>query len=245
MCYPKYSIVVPVFNVEKYLDECVKSVLAQTFSDFELLLINDGSTDRSGDICDRYASEDVRVRVFHKRNGGVSSARNLGTREAKGHLIVYLDSDDLLKSRFLEKIDFLVCAFPSINIFCVGHEQIGYDSAGKKYLCGAGNVYMREIEIGDILVFDQIRYAVKKCRWPLGCVGSYVFRTSFIRDMKFSEELDSGEDTKFHFDAALRGKACVLNEILMSYRFDVPAKNKIRVQRRKSLKTIWAYHLNE
>ena len=75
---PKVSIIVPVYKAEKYLNRCVDSILAQTFTDFELLLIDDGSPDRSGEICDEYAKKDSRIRVFHKKNGGVSSARNLG-----------------------------------------------------------------------------------------------------------------------------------------------------------------------
>ena len=81
---PLISIVVPVFNAEKYLTACIDSVLGQSFSDFELLLIDDGSTDRSGEICDRYAARDNRIRVFHKPNGGVSSARNMGLDNACG-----------------------------------------------------------------------------------------------------------------------------------------------------------------
>ena len=74
---PKISVIVPVYNVEKYLRRCIDSILAQAFTDFELLLIDDGSKDKSGEICDEYAVKDKRVRVFHKENGGVSSARNL------------------------------------------------------------------------------------------------------------------------------------------------------------------------
>lgn len=75
---PKVSIIVPVYNVEAYLHRCIDSILAQTFTDWELLLIDDGSPDRSGEICDEYALKDKRIRVFHKKNGGVSSARNFG-----------------------------------------------------------------------------------------------------------------------------------------------------------------------
>lgn len=91
---PTISVIVPVYNVEKYLEECVESVLSQTFTDYELLLIDDGSTDSSGDLCDQIAKRDTRVRVFHKSNGGISSARNKGMDEAEGDWIVFLDSDD-------------------------------------------------------------------------------------------------------------------------------------------------------
>ena len=94
---PKISVIVPVYNTEKYLRRCVDSILAQTFTDFELLLIDDGSSDSSGAICDEYAQKDPRVRVFHKENGGVSSARNLGLDNARGEWITFVDSDDWIE----------------------------------------------------------------------------------------------------------------------------------------------------
>lgn len=87
---PKVSIIVPVYNVEKYLHRCVDSILLQTFTDFELLLIDDGSTDKSVDICDKYAIKDRRIRVFHKKNGGVSSARNLGIKSLVEYIFYLL-----------------------------------------------------------------------------------------------------------------------------------------------------------
>ncbi len=93
---PKVSVIVPVYKVEKYLPECIDSILAQTFTDFELILVDDGSPDNSGKICDDYATRDSRIRVFHKENGGVSSARNLGLEHACGEWIIFVDSDDSL-----------------------------------------------------------------------------------------------------------------------------------------------------
>lgn len=91
---PAISVIVPVYNTERYLRRCIDSILAQTFTDFELLLIDDGSTDASPAICDEYAQRDPRVRVFHKPNGGVSSARNLGLDNAIGEWISFVDADD-------------------------------------------------------------------------------------------------------------------------------------------------------
>lgn len=91
-----FSVVVPVYNVEKYLKECVDSILSQTFTDFELILVNDGSKDSSPAICDEYAEKDSRVKVIHKENGGQSTARNRGIEEATGEFAVFLDSDDLI-----------------------------------------------------------------------------------------------------------------------------------------------------
>lgn len=96
---PKISVIVPVYNVEKYLHRCIDSILAQTFIDFELLLIDDGSTDGSGKICDDFAKKDSRIRIFHKENGGVSSARNLGIDNAKGEWVSFVDSDDWLENK--------------------------------------------------------------------------------------------------------------------------------------------------
>lgn len=94
MC--EISIIVPVYKVEKYLKKCLDSILAQTFRDFELILVDDGSPDNSGRICDEYAKKDARVRVLHKDNGGLSSARNAGIEVAKGNYIGFIDSDDYI-----------------------------------------------------------------------------------------------------------------------------------------------------
>lgn len=101
---PKISIIVPVYNVEKYLNKCLDSILAQTFEDYELLLIDDGSSDKSGNICDEYEKKDKRVKVFHKENGGLSSARNAGIDAACGEYIGFIDSDDYIDNDMFEQL---------------------------------------------------------------------------------------------------------------------------------------------
>lgn len=98
---PIVSIIVPVYNTENYLSCCINSILEQTFTDFELLLINDGSTDESGRICDEYQKQDSRIKVFHIQNQGVSNARNTGINSAKGEWITFVDSDDWLEVTYL------------------------------------------------------------------------------------------------------------------------------------------------
>ena len=98
------SVIVPVYNVEKYLDKCIQSILGQTYSNIELLLIDDGSTDSSGAICDKYVTQDSRVRVFHKSNEGVSAARNWGLDNAKGEWIAFVDADDWIDSDMYERM---------------------------------------------------------------------------------------------------------------------------------------------
>ena len=113
---PKISVVVPVYNTEKYLHSCIDSILAQTFTDFELLLIDDGSTDRSGEICDEYIKKDSRVRCLHKTNGGANEARKLGVENACGDYVMFVDSDDLILRNGIENLLAVVLKNPMANI---------------------------------------------------------------------------------------------------------------------------------
>ena len=124
MSQPKISIIVPVYKAEAYLHRCVDSLLAQTFCDFEILLIDDGSPDKSGDICDQYSQQDDRIRVFHKENGGVSSARQLGIEQAKGEYSIHCDPDDWVEPNMLEDLykkakatdaDIVICDYLTEN----------------------------------------------------------------------------------------------------------------------------------
>lgn len=117
---PKVSIIIPVYKAESYLHRCIDSILAQTFADWELLLIDDGSPDRSGDICDEYAVKDKRIRVYHKKNGGVSSARQKGLDMARGEYVIHVDPDDWVEPSMLtelfakakaENADMVICDF--------------------------------------------------------------------------------------------------------------------------------------
>lgn len=101
---PKMSIIVPIYNVDEYLERCICSILAQTFADFELILVNDGSTDQSGLICDNYQIMDQRIKVIHKQNEGVSVARNIALDIAEGKYIIFCDSDDSWKKGLLQKV---------------------------------------------------------------------------------------------------------------------------------------------
>lgn len=99
MIKPKISIIVPVYNVEPWLNKCLDSLLEQTYSEYEILLINDGSTDRSGEICDKYAEENKRIKVFHNKNRGLSYSRNFGVKNAIGKYVMFVDSDDYINDR--------------------------------------------------------------------------------------------------------------------------------------------------
>ena len=129
---PKLSIVVPVYKVEKYLAECLDSILASAFSDFEILLVDDGSPDSCPAICDEYANKDDRIKVVHKKNGGLSSARNAGLDIATGDYIGFVDSDDrILPEMYEHMIDTL--EKEDADIVCCGMRLLQDDRAGKPF----------------------------------------------------------------------------------------------------------------
>lgn len=113
----KISIIIPVYNVEDYLSECVDSILNQTYENYEVLLIDDGSTDKSPQICDTYSEKNNKISVIHTRNRGLSAARNLGTEKAQGEYIFYLDSDDYVENNVLERM-FKIVDQDNADIVC-------------------------------------------------------------------------------------------------------------------------------
>lgn len=113
---PTLSIIVPIYNVEDYLEECVNSILNQPYTDFELILVDDGSPDKCGDICDTYALNDERIKVIHKENGGLSSARNAGIEIAKGEYLSFIDSDDFISDDYYQMNMEYLLTHPQTNI---------------------------------------------------------------------------------------------------------------------------------
>ena len=181
---PKLSVIVPVYNVEAYLPACIDSVLSQTFRDLELILIDDGSPDNCGRICDEYAKTDKRVRVLHQENRGVSAARNAGLRIASGEMIGFVDPDDwiapemyeiLLKAVRDHDAQIAVCGF----LFC--------DEAGKAQFEQAvpGNVYDREALLLSIYGMPNQLH---------GSMCNKIFSKSVLEGVQFDETVAIGED---------------------------------------------------
>ena len=130
------SIIIPVYNVEKYLAKCIDSILNQAFTDWELILIDDGSVDQSGKICDEYACKDNRIKVTHKKNEGVSKARNTGITLAKGEYICFIDSDDWIDVNYLQnfKIQEQQCDFYFSGALYDTYDKVySYKKYVKKY----------------------------------------------------------------------------------------------------------------
>lgn len=182
---PKVSIIIPVFNVDRFLKRCIESILAQTYIDFELLLIDDGSTDNSGKICDYFADIDQRIRVFHKKNEGVSIARNTGIKYCTGEYITFIDSDDYITSNYLESFSY--CS--RFDMEAQGIKNIYHDSnrnstleASKTITCNLKDFYIE-------LLHDRLM------RSPV----SKIFKSNIIKayNILFPEHLSYGEDAIF------------------------------------------------
>ncbi len=130
------SVIVPVYKVEQYLSACVDSILAQSYKDFELILVDDGSPDRCGEICDTYAKQDPRVRVIHQENQGLSGARNSGMDAARGDYITFVDSDDLVSSEYLLKLVSILVETGS-EVSCVRKHEFVDNLAPETSICSS------------------------------------------------------------------------------------------------------------
>ena len=119
------SIIVPIYNKEKYLEKCLDSILGQTYRDLEIILVDDGSTDNSLAICQRYAEKDPRIKIYHKPNGGVSSARNLGLEKSTGTLISFADPDDSLHAECIERLKRVLDETGAEIAYCYGLDLLG------------------------------------------------------------------------------------------------------------------------
>lgn len=198
----KISVIVPVYNSEKYLHKCIDSVRNQTYLDFELLLINDGSTDRSGEICDEYAVKDKRVKVFHKENGGVSSARNIGLDNAKGKYIVFVDSDDWIEETYLENF-FILDKDLETALVLQGFIRELKNGDFRKHLLPNRVFYAKE--------YSELFYSIKLIRkWPF--IASKLFSSEIIKNnfIRFDEDITYGEDLLFILDYLLFSEKVIL-----------------------------------
>ena len=185
MSNPKISVIVPVYNAESTIRRCVDSILAQTFTDFECLLIDDGSKDRSGEICDEYAEKDSRVRVFHKENGGVSSARNVGLDNATGEWIAFVDSDDWVGEMYLESFSGHLDADLMIGGFLrVKNNEIVYDNYWD-YLPDGLYLNFRHI------IESHLNHSAFSAPW------AKLFRRKIIGKIRFDSNIFLGEDNLF------------------------------------------------
>lgn len=179
---PKVSVIIPIYNAEAYLSICIDSILAQTFTDWELLLINDGSKDDSGNICDEYVLKDSRIHVFHIKNTGANNARMLGVQYAKGEYIMFVDSDDIIMSEGISKL--LLETSKNEASIIVGHMR-----------------YQHKMVTNFQYVMDLLSGECSSNMW------SKLYKTNIIKDSfcDISKEYPMGEDLLQNIQIALWG----------------------------------------
>lgn len=188
------SIIVPVYKAENYLRRCIDSVLAQTYQNWELLLIDDGSPDNSGAICDEYATKDSRINAFHKQNGGVSSARNFGLEKVHGEWVTFVDADDwLLQDCFEKAIN--TCA--EADVIVQGYREIKMQNinvGGKEILPLSVEGIYTGTQLASALALDYVPHF--QSPW-----AKLIKRDLIINNnLRFDNKMFLGEDTRFNFD---------------------------------------------
>lgn len=197
---PTVSIIVPVYNAEGFISRGIDSILAQSFKDFELILVDDGSTDGCGAICDDYAARDYQVKVIHQQNAGVSSARNAGLKAASGDWLTFVDSDDLVTDCFLESLVNAVSRNQNIDLAYCGYGIVESAISLKTY---RSTIYIGDDQIHDVLSQTNLLYRCSP--W------AKLFRRSIIVDhaLCFDTNLSISEDRLFlyHYLVHVRGIA--------------------------------------
>lgn len=202
---PKISIIVPVYKVEQYIEKCIQSILAQTFKDFELILIDDGSPDKCGEICDSYAKKDSRIKVIHKSNGGQASARNLGIDIAKGDYIGFVDSDDYIEPD-MYSILYDICKSQNCDIAncssIIHYKDNIVKNGGHSLIIHNRNEAMKAIVEG--ILYDEV-------------VWSKLFKRELLNDIRFPEGI-MYEDTAFMYKVIDKcTKVCCIGEAKYNY----------------------------
>lgn len=181
------SVIIPVYNTEKYIRRCLDSLLSQNQKDFELILVDDGSTDQSGTICDEYASRDSRIKVFHKKNGGVSSARNIGLEKARGEWIAFVDADDYVDEDYLTIPEL----YESCDVVQKGYRRIyEIEKIITPITSRKEGIISKGLELKRFFV-NHHTYAL----W------NKLFKSSVIKGCEFNTDISVGEDFDYflHF----------------------------------------------
>ncbi len=190
MISPIISIIIPAYNVADCIDRCLESIIKQTYKEIEIIIVNDGSTDATGNICDAYSEKYNYISVIHQQNKGVSASRNIGIRRAKGKYIAFIDSDDYVEANYLENM--IIIAIASQCDLIVSGIELEYDNATKKVL----KIDRCDFEISNAELFHQLIQS-RLCYGP--CNKLYI--ASIIKDnnIEFPDDISYGEDRVFNY----------------------------------------------
>ncbi len=195
----KVSVIIPVYNNEKYIERCVKSVLEQTYQDIELIIVDDGSSDSSGKICDNLAQIDLRIKVIHQDNGGVSKARNVGLENATGQLVSFIDSDDWIESDLYSRAVSEFDKDIDIVAFCGRKKYQNKDDKGYSTIKKAES-------ISNIEAINRMNYSQNL----VAGVCLFIYRREIIGNNRFPRDVIIGEDYAFNINVLLGAKRVYL-----------------------------------
>lgn len=221
----KFSIIVPVYNVEKYIDQCISSILSQTYKEYEVILVNDGSKDSCGVICDNYAQNNERIKALHKENGGLSSARNAGLDVAEGEYVLFLDSDDYWDdSMMLQKIHESICKTNS-DIYVFGM---------KKFFQSTGRYEEREVKKGEITFMANSTKLLMENNLFVACACDKVVRRKLIEENHIRFRLGQmSEDIEWTIKLLLYGQSIeVIHQSFYVYRQENESSITANVKRK-------------
>lgn len=182
------SVIIPVYNVEKYLPKCLDTVINQTYKNLEIILVDDGSPDNSGKICDEYAGKDSRIKVIHKENGGVSSARNVGINTTKGNWIAFIDSDDWIEENYVEEL--LKNTSKDIDIVQCGYNRV-VENKKEQINCDGNDKIKNQEEFLTCCLNPQTAY---------GLCNMKIIRSDIVKDVRFNEKIVVCEDALFNIE---------------------------------------------
>ena len=206
----KISIIVPIYNAEKYIRRCIESILKQTYPNIELILINDGSNDKSLEICEEYKKNDERIVLVNKNNEGVSVARNTGIEKATGELISFVDADDYLERSFLQEL------LNIMNKYNVKYVTCGYNRVYDNYVEQINN------NLSEILMTsDEYLNKILNVQTGYGFAHMKLINKSVIGDIRFDKTLKVGEDALFNVMLCQKlDKVVIFNKPLYNYYFN-------------------------
>ncbi len=212
----KVSIIVPVYKAEKYISKCIESLVSQTLRDIEIILVDDGSPDKSGIICDEYAKQDNRIKVIHKQNGGVSSARNRGIDVANGEYILFVDSDDWVESDYAEGLLNVKTQKPDSEVLC-GYRTV-YEGDSQKCVdtLFCSKEKNEKIEVSFDKYMDLIECVLVQAPWNKLFDKSIVIK----ENIRFREDISLGEDIIFclkYYTLCGSKSICCINRPLYNY----------------------------
>lgn len=209
---PRLSIIVPIYNVEKYLSRCIESILNQTFKDFELILVNDSSTDNCKEICEKYKRMDSRIIVANKKNGGVSSARNLGIDISKGDYIGFVDSDDFIDVHMYEILLNTINAYDSDIVICDYYKVNEYDI--KKYEKMKSN--NKDIKVENINNIDAIERIITR-DIKIVVAWNKIYKRSLFDNLRYKEGVICEDEFLAHRIFYKCNKVSIINQKLYYY----------------------------